>query len=162
MSTLAESSLDGFSEFVFQANGFSHRVFRMGDPQHAPLLVMPEIAGLSPGLVRFSKRLVAAGFQLYVPWLFGPFLEPAPMRNYARLCISREFAYLRAGTTAPVASWLRQLCGHMSRENDDRNVGAIGMCLTGAFAIPLIIDPRVKAAVAAQPAIPCSVLFATL
>jgi dienelactone hydrolase len=34
------------------------------------------------------------------------------------------------------------------------------MCLTGAFAIPLIIDPQVAAAVAAQPAVPLSPLFA--
>jgi hypothetical protein len=33
------------------------------------------------------------------------------------------------------------------------------MCLTGAFAIPLIIDPRVVAAVAAQPSVPLSPLF---
>jgi dienelactone hydrolase len=38
-------------------------------------------------------------------------------------------------------------------------MGVIGMCLTGAFAIPLVIDPRVAAAVAAQPSVPLSPLF---
>jgi hypothetical protein len=33
------------------------------------------------------------------------------------------------------------------------------MCLTGAFAIPLVIDPQVVAAVAAQPSVPLSALF---
>jgi hypothetical protein len=33
------------------------------------------------------------------------------------------------------------------------------MCLTGAFAIPLVIDPKVVAAVAAQPSVPFSALF---
>jgi hypothetical protein len=36
------------------------------------------------------------------------------------------------------------------------------MCLTGAFAIPLIIDPRVTAAVAAQPSVPISPLYVAL
>ena len=34
------------------------------------------------------------------------------------------------------------------------------MCLTGAFAIPLVIDVNVVAAVAAQPSVPMSPLFA--
>ena len=36
------------------------------------------------------------------------------------------------------------------------------MCLTGAFAIPLVIDPNVVAAVAAQPSVPLSPLYAAL
>jgi dienelactone hydrolase len=78
------------------------------------------------------------------------------MRNALRLCISREFSNLRAGVTAPIASWLRALGGHICTHNEDRRVGALGMCLTGAFAIPLILDPHVKAAVAAQPSVPFS------
>jgi len=118
---------------------------------------MPEIAGFAPGLRLFALRLVEAGFQVYVPWLFGPFGERAPVRNAMRLCISREFAFLRAGKTAPIASWLRALAAHVCNERGARRIGAIGMCLTGAFAIPLILEPGVVAAVAAQPSVPLSV-----
>ena len=37
-------------------------------------------------------------------------------------------------------------------------MGVIGMCLTGAFVIPLILHPSVVAAVAAQPSVPLSAL----
>jgi dienelactone hydrolase len=124
-------------------------------------LLMPEIAGLSPGLLLFAGRLIEARFQVYVPWLFGPLARRAPVRNAMRLCISREFANLRAGVSAPVTTWLRALAGHISQQNGGTRVGAIGMCLTGAFAIPLVIDPKVVAAVAAQPSVPLSPLFAS-
>ncbi|HEY0342538.1 MAG TPA: hypothetical protein VGC34_17190, partial [Steroidobacteraceae bacterium] len=122
-------------------------------------LLMPEIAGFSPGMLQFAARLRGARFQVYVPWLFGPFGQRTPVRNAIRLCISREFANLRAGVSAPVTLWLRALAAHISQHNDGGRVGAIGMCLTGAFAIPLVIDPRVAAAVAAQPSVPFSALF---
>src|SRR5262249_12359276 len=77
-----------------------------------------------------------------------------------RLCVSREFANLRAGVSAPVTSWLRALAAHIADHCGGARVGAIGMCLTGAFAIPLVIDVNVIAAVAAQPSVPMSPLFA--
>ena len=138
-------------------------MYRAGDPAHPSLIVMPEIAGFAPGMRLFAERLVRAGFQVFVPWLFGPLGQRAPVRNAMRLCISREFACLRAGTNAPIASWLRALAAHVSKQRGDgRRIGAIGMCLTGAFAIPLILEPGVAAAVAAQPSVPLSLRYTLL
>jgi dienelactone hydrolase len=152
-------ALEGYAQFRFTAGDFSHNVYHGGERKHPPLLLMPEIAGFSPGLLQFAARLQQARFQVYVPWIFGPFGQRTPIRNALRLCISREFANLRAGTSAPVTTWLRALAAHISQHNGGGRVGAIGMCLTGAFAIPLIIDPQVVAAVAAQPSVPLSALF---
>jgi dienelactone hydrolase len=160
VTAVAGPPLTGFRQFSFAAQGFGHCVYYAGDRSHPAVLVMQEIAGLSPGLIYFAERLIAAGFQVYLPWLFGPFQARAPLRNVLRLCISREFAYLRAGRSAPVTRWLRALAAHISVHNGNAPIGAIGMCLTGGFAIPLIIDPQVQAAVAAQPSVPCSLLFA--
>ena len=154
--------LEGFAQFSFTAGELSHSVYYCGDRLDPPLLLLPELAGFSPGMLQFAGRLRSARFQVYVPWLFGPFGRRTPLRNGIRLCISREFANLRAGVSAPVTTWLRALAAHMSRHNGGGRVGAIGMCLTGAFAIPLIIDPSVVAAVAAQPSVPFSALFTAL
>lgn len=151
--------LEGYAQFRFAAGKFSHTVYYAGEPCDPPLLLMPELAGFSPGLLQFAARLKDARFRVYVPWLFGPFGQRTPLRNAMRLCISREFANLRAGVSAPVTTWLRALAAHISAQNGGGRVGAIGMCLTGAFAIPLIIDPQVVAAVAAQPSVPFSALF---
>jgi hypothetical protein len=110
---VAGPALEGFEQFSFASGRDVHPVYYAGDPLDPPLLLLPELAGFSPGLRMFAERLIAARFRVYMPWLFGPFGRRAPLRNGIRLCVSREFAYL-----------------------------------------PLIIDPRVAAAVAAQPAAP--------
>ena len=151
--------LSGYQRFRFQHQDIEHFVYHRGDSNNPPLLIMSELAGFAPGLLMFADRLVAHGYQVYLPWMFGPFGQRAPLRNAMRLCISREFAHLRAGVSAPITLWLRALSARISRDNQDRKVGVIGMCLTGAFAIPLIIDPHVVAAVAAQPAVPLSLIY---
>ena len=156
----AGPALERFEQFSFASGRITHPVYYAGDQQAPPLVLLPEIAGFSPGLHMFAERLVEARFRVYMPWLFGPFGKRTPVRNGIRLCVSREFAYLRAGVSSPVTTWLRALAAHISQHSGGARVGAIGMCLTGAFAIPLIIDPRVVAAVAAQPAAPLSPLFA--
>ena len=152
--------LAGFEQFSFAAQDMCHAVYYTGDRKHPALLVLPEIAGFSPGMLLLVERLAKAQFQVYVPWLFGPFGRRAPVRNALRLCVSREFANLREGVSAPIASWLRALASHISQHNGEGRIGAIGMCLTGAFVIPLVIDPSVAAAVAAQPSAPMSLLHA--
>ena len=156
---VAGPALERFEQFSFESGGIAHPVYHAGDPGAPPLLLLPEIAGFSPGLHLFAERLIAARFQVYMPWLFGPFGKRARVLNVIRLCISREFAYLRAGVSSPVTTWLRALTAHISEHSGGAQIGAIGMCLTGAFAIPLIIDPRVSAAVAAQPSVPLAPLL---
>jgi dienelactone hydrolase len=154
--------IERFEQFSFASGGLVHPVYYAGDPTAPPLLLLPEIAGFSPGLRLFAERLIEAGFQVYMPWLFGAFGRRTPVRNAIRLCVSREFGYLRAGASSPITTWLRALTGHISEHTGCTRVGAIGMCLTGAFAIPLIIDPQVVAAVAAQPSVPLSPLYLAL
>jgi dienelactone hydrolase len=148
--------LAGYSQYSFSAHGFVHPVYHTG-AQHSPaVLVLQELPGFAPGLQQFGTRLADAGFHAHLPWLFGPFGARTPLRNFARLCISREFAGLRAGESAPVTDWLRALVGHISSLHDGAPVAAIGMCVTGGFVIPLLLDPHVRTAVAAQPSIPLS------
>jgi dienelactone hydrolase len=61
------------------------------------------------------------------------------------VCVSEEFAkleagVLQAGVPRPIVDWLRALAAHVSGLHGGAKVGAIGMCLTGAFAIPLILE----------------------
>ncbi|MEJ0038225.1 MAG: dienelactone hydrolase family protein [Gammaproteobacteria bacterium] len=157
-STVRGPALAGFEQFFFESHGMGHPVYRSGNERAPMLLLLQEIAGFSPGLLLFARRLTDAGFQVCIPWIFGPFGRRAPVRNALRLCVSREFANLREGVSAPIATWLRALAAQLSERNGGARIGAIGMCLTGAFAIPLVIEPGVAAAVAAQPSVPLSFL----
>jgi dienelactone hydrolase len=154
---VAEEQLDGFAEFSFAHDGISHRVFFLGDGP--PVLVTHELPGLSPAALRFGRRLAASGFRVYLPLLFGKPGQDDGLGSFRQLCVSREFAKLEAGVSAPVVDWLRALATDLSGRHGHSSVGAIGMCLTGAFVIPLILEPCVVAPIAAQPGSPFSGKF---
>lgn len=122
------------------------------------VIVIHEIYGFTPTLARFCRWLREAGFRVYAPILFGTpdarnAEEPSNMR-VASLCISREFTILRANRSSPVTDWLRALARLAHQECGGAGVGAIGMCVTGGFALSMALDPVVLAPVLAQPAVP--------
>lgn len=160
---MAEAAVDprlkDFTIFSHSNQGIAHDVYVIGVPSHPPVLVMHELPGLAEPALSFARRLSAQGFHVYLPHLFGQMLERDTRGNYRRLCVSQEFAKLKAGVSAPITTWLRSLSRHMSTEHEGRPVGAIGMCVTGAFAIPLVLDPWVTAPVASQPAVPFSMAY---
>lgn len=153
-------AIPGFQEFPFSHADITRTVYWTGNG--APVLVMHELPGLSPSVAGFGKRLADAGFCVYLPLLFGKPLQHELRGSYRQLCVSREFAKLQAGVSAPITDWLRALATNLSARHGGSKVGAIGMCLTGAFAIPLILEPCVTAPVAAQPGAPFSVPFRAL
>lgn len=151
------AGLEDFTSYRWSHGNISHDVYVIGDGP--PVLVMHELPGLTAVVVDFARRLAGQGFRVYLPHLFGKSLQSASLSNSLRLCISREFARLAAGKSAPITDWLRALARDMSMRHGNGRVGAIGMCLTGAFVIPLVIDPWVAAPVAAQPAVPFSTIY---
>lgn len=66
----------------------------------------------------------------------------------------REFRLFSKNESGPVVDWLAALCRDVQARTGARGVGVIGMCLTGNFAISLMADDSVLAAVASQPAMP--------
>ena len=75
-------------------------------------------------------------------------------RSIARACVSREFATWATGRGSPIVDWMRQLAALAHRECGGPGVGAIGMCLTGGFALAMMVDPVVVAPVLSQPSLP--------
>lgn len=61
---------------------------------------------------------------------------------------------MASNASSPISDWLRLLCREVRDNRSVDGVGVIGMCLTGNFAITLIGDDSVLAAVASQPAMP--------
>jgi dienelactone hydrolase len=122
------------------------------------VIVVHEIYGFTPTLARFCRWVRDAGFRVYAPILFGePNADNAEEPSIARilsLCISREFTILRANRSSPVTDWLRALARLAHAECGGPGVGAIGMCVTGGFALSMALDPVVLASVLAQPGVP--------
>jgi len=144
--------MSGYQSFVFSHSDYTHTVYMKGSG--IPVLVMHELPGLTRDTLQFAERLISAGFQVYVPLLFGQPQERGSLLKGYFHCISKEFAYLKAGRSAPVSDWLRALVRELGATHGHDRIGVIGMCVTGAFVIPLILETNVGAAVASQPAIP--------
>jgi dienelactone hydrolase len=145
----------GFDQVTFTHQGRAHEVYRAGTGP--AVIVIHEIPGIHPGMVTFAQRLLQAGYTVYLPSLFGRPGQPAStgavLRSILRVCVTREFAIL-ADRTSPIATWLRARAAKAYRDCGDPGVGAIGMCLTGGFALAMAVEPAVLAPVVSQPGLP--------
>ena len=154
---LPEASLQvpGFELTSFAHEGRIHDVYRAGSGP--AVVVVHEMPGIHPGVIGLAQRLIDAGFTAYLPSLFGRAGEPpstgAIVRSILRVCVSREFTIL-ADRTSRVVTWLRALATQAHAECGGPGVGAIGMCLTGGFALAMAVEPSVLAPVLSQPALP--------
>jgi dienelactone hydrolase len=74
--------------------------------------------------------------------------------SVVRCCISREFATMALGKTSPIVDWLRRLAAAEHERCGGPGVGAVGMCMTGGFALGMMVDDVVKAPVLSQPSLP--------
>jgi dienelactone hydrolase len=122
------------------------------------VIVMTEMPGISPQVARFARWVRDAGFTVWMPSLFGrdgavPQVEDG-IAVYRRACVSAEFKAFAAHESSPVTRWLMALARHAHAECAGPGVGVIGMCFTGNFALTLMLEPAVLAAVLSQPSLP--------
>jgi len=150
------SALEGFTESELTHDGLTHPVFRTGSGP--AVIVIHEAPGLHPGVVAFARRVVDAGFTVFLPSLFGKPGQESSMgralRSIARTCVTREFSAFALDRTSPVIGWLRALARHAHAECGGPGVGAIGMCFTGGFALGMMVDREMLAPVLSQPSQP--------
>lgn len=151
-------SIPGFDTFEFTHAGATRTVYRRGTGPC--VVIMHEIPGIYPEVIAFAERVAAEGFTVFMPQLIGtpgrPFSNAYAASSALRACISREFSLLAARQSSPICDWLRALCRHAHAELGGKGVGAIGMCLTGNFALALMVDECVMAPVLSQPSLPLS------
>ena len=148
--------LADFTAFSFAGSGRPRTVYRKGEGP--AVIVMHEVPGISTEVVRFARKVADAGFTVFMPHLFGVFgtktNEANRVRELAKLCISREWHVLAENRSSPIADWLRALGRRVHEEIGGRGVGAVGMCVTGNFALTMTLDPWVVAPVLAHPSFP--------
>lgn len=123
------------------------------------VIVIHEIPGLHPLVIRFADRIAAAGMTAFLPSLFGEPGRPVS-RGYAvrsmitAICVRREFDVWSTDRSSPIVDWLRALAAVVHDECGGRGVGAVGMCFTGNFALAMMTEPSVVAPVLSQPSLP--------
>lgn len=149
-------TLDDFAEDSFTSEGATKSVLRTGNGP--AVIVVSEIPGITPLVADFGRRVAAVGCTAVLPSLFGaPGKEPSgpyAAATLVRACIAREFATMALGRTSPVTAWLRALAAQEHERCGGPGVGAVGMCLTGGFALAMMVDDTVVAPVLSQPSLP--------
>ena len=148
--------LSGFSVREFSHEGLRYPVFRAGTGPG--VVIMHEIPGITPQVAAFARRVADEGFSVALPEMFGTtgkdLSGPYAGREILRACIRREFHVFAARGSSPITIWLRALCRDLHAEVGGVGVGALGMCLTGNFALALMVDAWVMAPVLSQPSLP--------
>jgi len=152
-----EDALADYEKFAFTADGRTRDVYRRGSGP--AVIIMHEMPGLHPLVVRFADRVAAAGMTVYCPSLFGTPGKPAS-RTYAlreaftAFCIRREFFFWAQDRSSPIVDWLRTLARKAHVDCGGKGVGAVGMCFTGGYALAMMTEPSVVAPVLSQPSMP--------
>src|SRR5262245_36777690 len=144
------------SRFRFtDVDGFKRRVLRTGTENGPRVLLLHELPGLSDDDLTLAHLLGDAGFNVYVPLMFGSIGQDSITSGYLQACRGGEFECGKNSTRSKVLDWLEPLCDQLVREQGP--IAVIGMCLTGILPLALL-RPGVAAAVVCQPTIPFSAL----
>lgn len=153
---MAADPLDDFTCDTFTWQGRRRPVHRKGSGPG--VVVISEVPGITPQVADFARRVVDEGFTVAMPHLFGddgrPLTLPYTGATVARICISREFTMFARRRASPVTAWLRALGRDLHERAGGPGIGAIGMCLTGGFALAMAVDPVLLAPVLSQPSLP--------
>lgn len=156
MGATAITELDGWQRGEFSAAGFTHTTYRKGTGPG--VVVVHEIPGITPGVLRFAEEVVAAGFTVVMPLLVGEVGRDVSQgylaSSMSKICVSREFTTMAMKKTSPVIAYLRALARQLHEDVGGPGVGAIGMCFSGGFALGMMLDDLMVAPVLSQPSLP--------
>jgi len=152
-----EDALSAYEKFEFADGQWTRDVYKRGSGP--AVIVIHEMPGLHPLVIRFADRVAAAGMTVYCPHLFGVPGRPAShpgsfLTMAAGICVRREFNVWRSDRSSPIVEWLRALARKAHADCGGKGVGAVGMCFTGGFALAMMTEPSVVAPVLSQPSLP--------
>jgi len=150
-----------YSSFEFEHDGRARTVYTRasaGGPGPG-VLIMHELPGMVRECVALADHIASKGFTVFLPLLFGDanieFSKVKTIEYFAQLCVSREILLFAENEDSPLTVWLRALARDIRRRCPaGRGIGVIGLCLTGGFAVNLMVEDVVEAPVASEPALP--------
>jgi dienelactone hydrolase len=150
--------LDAYTCEPFTADGKTRDVYRTGEGP--AVVVVHEVPGITPNVADFGRRVAAIGCTAVLPSLFGTPGKPIGLQygltSMVKCCISSEFTTFALKKTSPITVYLRALAKHEHERCGGPGVGVVGMCMTGNFALAMMVDDTVLAPVLAQPSLPFS------
>lgn len=141
----------------FKADSVAHPIYCfLGDRTKPPVLLLHELPGLSGKTLEYAREL-SQDFTVYVPLLFG---KPNSQSNWHGFLIAiglkSEWRGMESGTS-DIVTWLRAVVMKIEDAHPGQQIGVVGNCLTGSLPLALLDNPRIHAAVLAQPTLPLTI-----
>lgn len=150
------SGLAGWRRTPFTAAGYTHDCYEKG--KGPGVVLLPELPGITPEVLGLADHLVAEGFTVVIPSLFGkPGQSGSPPHMAmvgARVCVSREFRAFALNASRPVADFIKALARDLKARTPGPGIGVIGLCFTGGFALAAAVDDSILAPVLSEPSSP--------
>ena len=149
-------ALAGFTRESFEAEARPATSTGLGTGP--AVIVISEVPGITPLVAEFARKVAAEDCTAVMPHLFGvPGAPPTggyTMKTLAGSACHGSSRCWRASRRAPSRRWLRALATAEHARCGGPGVGAVGMCLTGGFALAMMVDDTVVAPVVSQPSLP--------
>src|ERR1700744_3557364 len=104
------ATLNDYSAFDVDDGRWTRKVFCRGSGP--AVIIIHEMPGLHPLVIRFADRVAAAGMTVFLPSLFGTPGKPVTMayalgQMFKNICIAREFNVWANDKSSPIVDWLR-------------------------------------------------------
>jgi len=138
------AALSAYERFDFDDGRWTRPVWRRGSGPAA--IIIHEMPGLHPLVIRFGDHVAAAGMTVYLPSLFGDPGRPVSP-GYAigelvkGMCVRKELNAWATDQSSPIVDWLRVLAKKVHADCGGPGVAALGMCFTGNFALAMMTEP---------------------
>lgn len=153
-------ALDSWQTGTFTFDGMERPTFRKG--LGPGVVVIHEVPGITPKVLAFAEDVVAAGFTVVMPSLFGvpgkPYSPGYVLSSITKACVAEEFTAFALDRSSKIHGWLRALAAELHADCGGPGVGAVGMCFTGGVALGMMIGADTIAPVLSQPSLPLPVL----
>lgn len=152
----ADLTNDELKELFKKKKSFAKRdVFVVGDSGPSVIL-LHELPGVTRNTFKLADAISARGYIVYIPVLSG---EPGKHHGgplyTAGIALNPFLQSLRRDRRTRAADYVLRLADEIHKEwNKGREIGVIGMCITGNMPIVALRHDFVVAAVLAQPSLP--------
>ena len=141
--------LCGFERAIWKdPSGQAHVVYASNTDGPA-VIILHEGPGMLYEDIRLGQIIASSGFRVYMPLMFGKVGERSNA-NLVRACFNAGFHCFR-NKPPEILEWLGPFIDEKSQQ---KPVGVIGMCLTGAVPFAVLDHAAVRVAVMSQPALP--------
>ena len=152
-----EDALKDYAKSSFTHGKWTRDVYKRGSGP--AVIVIHEMPGLHPGVIKFADLVSASLMNVYCPVLFGVAGRRSDhpgsvLTMLGGICVRREFSVWADGKSSPIVEWLKALARQAHQDCGGKGVGAVGMCFTGGFALAMVTEPAMVAPVLSQPSLP--------